>query len=125
MESFNLKTCKWHINVNSAEEILAAQEWLISQGVTWCNGDSSVDTSVVQSKCLTNYHVNDKLNHVGFMHCSYSYDDPKYELKLKFKILVDKVIYPIVESEQQKQIKALEATIQMAQDQIQKIKEGM
>ena len=125
MESFNLKTCKWHINLNSAEESLAAQEWLISQGATWCNGDSSVYTDVVQSKCLTNYHVNDKLNSEGIMHCSYPYDDPKYELKLKFKISVDTVTYPIVESEQQKQIKALEATIQMAQDQIQKIKEGL
>ena len=46
---FNLKTSKWHILVGSAEENQAAQEWLLSQGITWCNGDRKVDEGCKQS----------------------------------------------------------------------------
>lgn len=129
---FNLKTSKWHILVGSAEENQVAQEWLLSQGITWCNGKCKVDEGCKQSKVLSNYFSDGgEVNKNGFMHSSSGFDNYRYneefELKLSYKatISVDKIVYPTVDSPQQKQIKALEETIAQAAAQIQKLKEEM
>ncbi|ATN92846.1 hypothetical protein QGX11_gp083 [Pseudomonas phage PPSC2] len=129
---FNLKTSKWHILVGSAEENQAAQEWLLSQGITWCNGNRKVDEGCKQSKVLSNYFSDGReVNKNGFMYSYSGFDNyqhnEEFELKLSYKttISVDKVVYPTVDSPQQKQIKALEETIAQAAAQIQKLKEGI
>lgn len=131
---FDLKTQPWHIKVKSPEENYAAQKWLFSQGLTWCNGD--VDVDCLHSKILSNYFarqrkVNDiEVNHEGFMHGAYpsEFNNDDYELELQFeeKIVVVDFTFPTVkESPEQKKIRELEETIAKAQEQINKLKGEM
>jgi hypothetical protein len=45
------------------------------------------------------------------------------EIKLTFKTVIDSVIFPEVETEQEKKLKELEETIKKAQDQIKELQE--
>ena len=128
---FDLKTQPWHIFVNSPEECQAAQEWLFSQGLTWCNGD--VEVSNLYARTLSNYFVifgerNFTLDIRGFVYDVHKndYEDSSKELKLEFanKFVVNSYKTPVIETVQQKQIRELEETIAKAQEQIQSLKEG-
>lgn len=123
----DLKKDRWFIRVNSVEESIATQEWLLEQGITWwASGDGSVEHDL--TKVLTNYWADNLINHRGFMFSSKLarfIAEPQCEIKLTFKqkLSVSDVIYP--ESPQQAKIRELEEMINKAQEQIKQIKEEL
>ncbi len=123
----DLKKDRWFIRVNSVEESIATQEWLLEQGITWWAGlDCSVGHDL--AKVLTNYWADNLINRRGFMFSSKLarfIAEPQCEIKLIFKpkLSVSDVIYPTKESPQQAKIRELEETINKAQEQIKQLKE--
>lgn len=127
--SIDLKKDRWFIRVNSAEESIATQEWLLEQDITWWDGvDCSVEHDL--TKVLTNYWADNRINRRGFMFSSKLsrfIAEPQCEIKLIFKpkLSVSDVIYPTKESPQQAKIRELEETINKAQEQIKLLKEEL
>ena len=125
---FNVKKDKWFIRVASQQEANAAQKWAFAQGLGW--GDKfelrtdfySWDTNGASAAIGSGHFGGGCL---GQASSTYWERHGHKEIKLTFAFAVDTVIYPEVESPQQKQIKALEETIAQASAQIQKLKEEM
>lgn len=124
---FDLKTQPWFIVTNSKEEYRSIQEWLFSQELVWCDGETKVQTA--EAKYITNCWMEDgvpMVNRKGFMHGVGGNSRPA-EIEIFISYETKKTVYavqfPEVESQQQKDIRALEATIAMAQEQIQKLKQ--
>lgn len=120
---FNLHTMPWYIRVNNKAECEAAQLWLFEQGIDWFDNKKLLRR--VDTKFLTNVSCD---KNVARLLWSDS-EPPKgvEEIILTFKTVIASVEFPIVNSvvtEQQKQIKALEETIQKAAEQIALLKKS-
>lgn len=123
---FDIKNEKWFIRVGNKQEAVAAQEWAFKQGLPW-GGKFKLRTD------FESWDTKGVSAAIGAGHCgggclvqastSFWERNGHKEIKLTYKLTVDTVTPPELESEQQKQIKALEATIAMAAAQIQKLKE--
>lgn len=122
---FDMKTTPWYIRVNSQAEFDAAVNFALAQGcrenrynsaylpnVTRAIGTSLRDDDLFLFDTEQFYWLGeDSLTEVLGRH----------EIKITFKTVVDKVEYPAVESETQKQIRELKETIEKAQQQIIKL----
>jgi hypothetical protein len=122
---FDVKNDKWFVRVANKQEAIAAQDWAFSEGLSW-NGrttlrhdyhlwDMDGGTAIGSGHCEGSV-----LGQAGVMYWARS---GHKEIKLTYKLTVDTVLLPEVESPQQRQIRALEATIAQAAAQIQKLKE--
>jgi hypothetical protein len=119
--SFNLKTNPWFIRVNSPEESKVVQEWLFSNGVGWIGGN--FEAGNLWAQYLTNINVDgDQRGVIMWSHEDIGIHESAKELKFKFKTVLDSVIFPEVETEQEKKLKELEETIKKAAKEIQELK---
>lgn len=124
---FDMSKHKWFIAAADLEEVFAVQEWLLSKGYSWSHLPA----------CTVRTDINDwefpyaiGMGHfsgdcLGQASVGYWQNAGHHEVKVTFKKIVADCEYPVVESEQEKQIKALEETIQKAQEQIQNLKKSM
>lgn len=124
----NILEDKWFIRVANNQEAVAVQEWAFSQGLAWgskfeVRTDFDKWDGVGSSAAIGSGHFGG--NCLGQASASYWERHNHKEIKVTFKFSVDTIVYPEVESPQQKQIKALEETIATATAQIQKLKEGI
>jgi hypothetical protein len=123
----DVKNDKWFVRVANKQEADAAQEWAFKEGLSW-NGRTTLrrdysEWDMVGGTAIGSGHCEGGLlGQAGVMYWSRS---GHKEIKVTFQtaLSVDTVVLPEVESPQQKQIKALEATIAQAAAQIQKLKE--
>lgn len=125
---FDVKKDKWFVRVANKQEAIAVQEWAFSEGLGWCGSlelrtDFDAWGTDENSKAVGCGHFGG--NSLGQAPGTWWESNGHKEIKLTYKFGVDTVIYPEVESPQQKQIKALEETIAQAAAQIQKLKEEM
>lgn len=124
-EKFDVTKHPWYIRVNSPEESKAAQDWLFSQGCSWGVGEKEYRHT--GEKSITNDNGGARLFWGSQASVESKQEKGVPEIKLTFKtqIVVDKVVLPVVESPQQKQIRELEETIQKATQQIEQLKKGL
>lgn len=122
---FSVTRDAWYIRVNSPEESKAAQDWLFSQGCSWGVGEKEYRHT--GEKSLTNDNGGARLFWGSQASVESKQEKGVPEIKLTFKTqtVVDKVVLPVVESPQQKQIRELEETIQKATQQIEQLKKGL
>lgn len=119
MKAFNMKTQPWFIRINSQEEFQAVQEWLIeNHGVSldcrW-NGDYMVGlTNTTDSGHTYGDHI--------MWHGSDDIGNIREEIKFSFKTVIDSVEFPVVVSEEQKEIQRLTKIIEEAQQSLNKLK---
>lgn len=124
---FDMSKDKWFIAVANLEEAVAVQEWLREKGITWgYNNKNTIRTDI--EDWATPYSIG--MGHfgggtLGQASVDYWMKHGHHEIKVTFKKTVADCEYPVVESEQEKQIKALEETIQKAQEQIQSLKKSV
>lgn len=126
---FNVLKEKWYIRVGSEQEAIAAQEWAFSKGLGW-GGSGKVlredfkhwDKWGESAAIGSGHHGGGSL---GQASSEYWSKHGHKEINLTFKLTVDSVVYPHVESPQQEQIRELEETISLAAAQIKKLKEGV
>lgn len=126
---FDMTKDKWFIRVANQQEAISVQSWLMRHGYAW-GGSGRLIREDFEGWDSEGGFCAIGMGHMGGG--SLGQASPGYweryghhEIKVNFKLCVDEVTYPTLESEQQKQIKALEATISQAQEQIKKLKEGM
>lgn len=117
--TFNLKTSPWFIRVNNKEEFNTINEWLeVNFGARLLS---------VYSKYL-NYLTNTEANGFVVNRVMWSTEKSKgtkeIKLSIKTKTTIDSVEYPEVKTQQEVDIEELEATIELAKQQILKLKEG-
>lgn len=124
--TFDLKTSPWFIRVNSKEESTLAQEWLFSQRVFWSVGKVDEVRDIVKiGGYLTNQTID--LTAESYIMHGHNLDEKKVncpEIKLTFKTSIESVKYPEIKTQQQVAIEELEATIELAKQQISKLKGG-
>ncbi len=124
--TFDLKTSPWFIRVNSKEESTLAQKWLFSQGLLWCVGKVDEVKDIVEiGGYLTNQTID--LTVESYIMHGHNLEVKKVncpEIKLTFKTSIESVEYPEIKTQQQVAIEELEATIELAKQQISKLKEG-
>lgn len=124
---FDISKDKWFIAVANAEEAVAVQEWLVTLGCTW--------DGYLKDTIRRDFHVWDGpayaigMGHqgggsLGQANVDFWTSRGHKEIKVKLKLVVDDYEFPVLQAEQEKQIKALEETINMAQQQIQKLKQA-
>lgn len=100
---FNLKTQPWFIRTETPEQRIAAQEWLFEQGMAWDSG--SREAFDWNFQCLTNTSSSgDKT--LSFGHIPKPHKSAQ-EIELTYKTTVNNVVYPDIESERDKEIKAI------------------
>lgn len=101
--SFNLKTQPWFIRTKTPEHRFVVQEWLFEQDIYWHSGGRKLMYG--NFSCLTNVQsdgvVCNYVMHTGSPHPS------AQEIKLTYKTTVNNVVYPNVESDRDKEIKAI------------------
>lgn len=105
-DTFNLKTQPWFIRTETPEQRIAAQEWLFEQGMEWYSsrlGGSQLLHG--EFSCLTNVRF-DRLVCNYIMHAASPHRSSQ-EIKLTYKTTVVDVVYPDVESDRDKEIKAI------------------
>lgn len=118
-QMFDLKKNPWYIKPNSQEEFNAVQEWLLDNfGAKFAHGYE-------KGMCLSNTDYSDKrLNYVVWY-----IDEPKgrdlLEIKFTYKTTVDKVEWPVVESETQKKLRELEEQQRKIAEDIAKLRESL
>lgn len=120
MKLFDMKTQPWFIRINNEEEWDLAQQWLKENFGKAC--------AATYSPCYSYFLTNkDDTGYIGDhpMHGRKESlaETKRYEIKLTYKTVIDSVIYPEVETEQQKKIKELKETIRKAQEQIDALEE--
>jgi hypothetical protein len=115
--TFNLKTSPWFIRVNNKEEFHIINEWLVVNFGCGLTGD-------YYSKMLyfTNAYTSGSVS-LNVMWDARISNEAK-EIKLNFKTSIYSVEYPEVKTQQEVAIEELEATIELAKQQILKLKEG-
>lgn len=118
---------KWFIAVADLEEAVAVQEWLRSNGFTWGGLHQNNIRTDMKDWQLPYAIGRGHFSGVGLGQESVGYwmKQGHHEVKVTFKKTVADCEYPVLESEQEKQIKALEETIQKAQEQIQNLKKSV
>lgn len=120
MSNFNIKQHNWFIRIESRQHCAAVQEWLFEQGVKWqYNTDGKPDH--LNSNFLTNTYSDGTLGKHLYHASMRSAISPKCKeivIKTTTKVVIDEVVYPVIETEQQKQIRELKETIEKAQKQI-------
>lgn len=126
--SIDLKKDRWFIRVNSIEESIATQEWLLEQGLDWV-GSQTLRTDFKNwegfPKAIGSGHSS--CRSLGQANVGWWENRDHQEIKLTFKqkLSVSDVIYPTKESPQQAKIRELEETINKAQEQLRQLKEGV
>lgn len=123
---FDISKDKWFIAVENVEEAVAVQKWLATLGCYWDDYRKDHIRTDIQSWTAP-YAIG--MGHFGGGSLGQACVDfwvsrGHKEIKVKLKLIVDDVEFPVVETEQEKQIKVLEETINTAQQQIQKLKQG-
>lgn len=116
--SFDMKKEAWFIRYKDYYEFKAAKEW-ITENFGCC--DELLYKSMGSDKIFTNTWTDGEI-------CPRVLwgDDPHQnakEIKLSVKTVIDSVEYPTVETEKEKQLRELEATIAKASEQIKQLKE--
>lgn len=123
---FDISKDKWFIAVANAEEAVAVQEWLVTLGCTWdgCFKDTIRRDFHVWGGPAYAIGMGHHGGSLGQANVGFWTSWGHKEIKVKLELVVDAYEFPVVQSEQEKQIKALEETINMAQQQIQKLKQA-
>lgn len=116
-QMFDMKKDKWFIRTPNPEISEAVQLWLFEQGLQWC-GASYTNVAHTNSLVLM-WTENNK-----FVWCDELDSDYK-EIKLTFKTSVASVEYPIIESQAEKELKALEQKIQELTEQASKLRSAI
>lgn len=112
---FDMKTMPWYVQVSNEAEFNAVVEFAKSQGLS-PKSDVSGNYSDI---CFGLFGIVAGDGNGHYLRQKSTLD--RDEIKLTFKTVVDKVEYPAVESETQKQIRELKETIEKAQQQIIKL----
>lgn len=101
---FNLKTQTWFIRTETPEHRIAVQEWLFEQGMEWeSRGKELIPTDYTY---LTNTFLSSVVSSY-ILHGDGETHPSAQEIKLTYKTTVTDVVYPDVESERDKEIKAI------------------
>jgi len=112
--AFDMKKEAWFIPYHCHEQFLAIKDWLIfEKGLDWSFGDRWQ----LFASALTNLKSNGEIT-TNVVWSTRPDNSPAKEIKLSFKTIIDSVEYPVVETDQQKQIRELEQTIAKASEQI-------
>jgi hypothetical protein len=129
MSNFDICKDKWFFESKSVQERDAFLEWAYDQGMSW-QGSTPRSNIFLISACVIGGN-NGAQGYLGWVHASVgSQGGEFYESRghinispvFKYKLVVDNVPLPVVESPQQKQIRELEETIAKAQEQIESLK---
>lgn len=118
-EMFDLKKNPWYIKVNSQEQFNAVQEWLLD------NFGDKFAYGYEKGMCLSNTNYSgERLNNIAWY-----IDEPKgrdlLKIKFTYKTTVDKVEWPVVESETQKKLRELEEQQRKIAEDIAKLRESL
>ena len=116
---FNIKEHKWFIRIEDAEHSEIVQKWLFEQGVNWQWSTGKPENT--RFEFLTNtYSDGDLSKHLLYANNKGSVSKQCKELiiRTKTETVVSEVVYPEIETEQQKQIRELKETIAKAQEQL-------
>jgi hypothetical protein len=122
---FDIKNNHWYIETPTQEVFKIVSEWLRQHGLDWQHNDKDCQEIRSNAKYITNSRQGTISKYLMWGSNGQRPDTIAKEIKLNFKIMVDSVVYPEVESPQQKQIRELEETIQKATQQIEQLKKGM
>uniref|UniRef100_A0AAU6VY17 Uncharacterized protein n=2 Tax=unclassified bacterial viruses TaxID=12333 RepID=A0AAU6VY17_9VIRU len=125
---FDLKTEKWFIRVKSEEQAAAVQQWAFTKGLSWAGCNVLRDDYKEWEKrmgvaAIGSGHYDGRS--LGQASPQYWLDNGHKEIEMSFKTVIDSIVYPQVESTQQKQIRELEHTIALATKQIQELKKDI
>ena len=122
---FDFKTDKWFIRVENEQQAVAAQEWAFEQGFGWSGRKTLREDfrSWDMPRAIGCGHGG--AGYMGQAPAQYWFVHGHKEIKMSFKVVVDEVVLPVVESQQQKQIRELEETIARATQQIQELKKDI
>lgn len=120
IEQFDMKTQPWYIRVNNEEEFNLVQEWL-KDNFGKCLNQYFKKNNMLLTNLSSNLGITDEVFWANNMDYVRSLN-PK-EIKFNLKIVIDSVVFPTVESEKDKQIRELQNTIELAQKQINRLKE--
>lgn len=117
---FDLKTNPWFIRVNNKEEFEAAISWAEEKGLKWDKIHREYNKSIKAiGTCLSFPEVQViyyLLNNDNFC------QGAREEIKITFKTIIESVEYPEIETEQDKKIRELQETIEIAKRQIEELK---
>jgi hypothetical protein len=117
--TFNLKTSPWFIRVNNEEEFNIINEWLeINFGARLL---SSYGKHI---EYLTNTYLHGDLTHRVMWSTHTSKGTKEIKITFETKTTIESVEYPETRTQQEVAIEELEATIELAKQQILKLKEG-
>lgn len=121
---FDMKTQPWFIKLNNALEFEAVNKWIKENTgreliMSYFNGMIAIsntddDGDVWGGPMYVEDNNESKLARSNIT-C--------HEIKVNFKTVVDSVEFPVVESEQEKKIRELQETIEVAKRQIEELRE--
>jgi len=126
VSNFDICKDKWFFEPKSEQDRDVFLEWAYEQGMVW-RGDSPRSNNYLSVECVIGGN-NAKQGNLGW--CDSDTGDGRdfyesrghLEIFPIFKLCVDKLLLPVVESPQQKKIRELEETIAKAQEQIESLK---
>lgn len=117
---FDMKKDKWFIRTPTSEISEAVQLWLFEQGLRWAGSEEQgKNVQYIDSEAIGFGYGE---NGFGHTHVRWWKDNDHKEIKLTFKTSVASVEYPVVETQAEKELKALEQKIQELTEQASKLR---
>ncbi|WKV20519.1 hypothetical protein 16Q_126 [Pseudomonas phage 16Q] len=128
MSNFDICKDKWFYQPNSVQGRDAFLEWAYEQGMVWMGLNQRSNEHLIELCCIGGNSYRE--GQLGWVHGSVAEGVDFYESRghikispvFKYKLIVDIIPPPVVESPQQKQVRELEETIAKAQEQIESLK---
>lgn len=126
-QMFDMKNNYWFIEVHNEEESKAAQQFAFDNGVVWCGDDPEQYYNLPHYPCKIGQSSYDRMGKMAYGVDTERNKSKYKEIKLTYKTVttVDKVEWPVVESETQKKLRELEEQQRKIAEDIAKLRESL